>query len=384
MLKHVVLGVIAALLLSSSATAETHSGFPVNIDVGPAPSAVMADGRLRLLYELRLTNFSPIPIDLAELDVAGPGGGALASYQGAVLKNMVASIGPGDEGGKQISIPAGRGVTVFIDLSLERQAPAPAELHHRLSFSYARRNGERITESLRGPMVVVGRAPAVIGPPLRGSGWVAVNGLFNPEHRRAFNAADGQEHLAQRFAIDWVKLGPDGRFFKNDPKSNANYYDYGAEVLAVADGRVSSLTDGLAENAGNNPASERHVTLDNVTGNSIVLDLGHGRFALYAHLQPGSLRVRIGQHVKAGDVLAKLGNTGNSDAPHLHFQLMDANSPLGAEGLPYELASFTELGVVNDPDTMLEKGEAWLPQPGRAPVLHQREFPTDNAVVAFP
>src|SRR5262249_28422511 len=144
------------------------------------------------------------------------------------------------------------------------------------------------------------------------------------------------------------------------------------------------LKDGLAENAGSNERSSREVTLDNVVGNYIVLDLGHGRFALYAHLIPGSLKVKAGGTVKAGDVLARLGNSGNSDAPHLHFQLMDANSPLASEGIPYELETFTELGMVADEDALLDRGDAWHPKSGEAPIVRRREFPLDKSVVTFP
>jgi hypothetical protein len=118
--------------------------------------------------------------------------------------------------------------------------------------------------------------------PLRGAAWIAFNSLGGDDHRRALNPVDGRERIAQRFAIDWMCLGPDGRLFHGDSKSNANFYDYGAEVLAVADGRISDLKDGLPENAGSNEPGSRHITLDNVVGNYLIVDLGHRRFALYA------------------------------------------------------------------------------------------------------
>ncbi len=383
MVRRCIAGALGALLFPLCAVAQTHSALPVNIEVLCAPTPVTADAKVRLVYELRLTNFSRTRVELAGIDVTGRKGVALASFHDEALEPLVAPVGPQSAPGQRRSLAPGQTVTIFLDLTLAPQAAAPADLHHRLLFSYVRKNGAVAMETVEGPVAVIRQAAPVIGAPLRGSGWVAVNGLFNPDHRRSFNAVDGREHLAQRFAIDWVQLSPDGRFFHGDPKSNASYYDFGAEVLAVADGRVSGLTDGLPENAGNNPASERNVTLDNITGNSIVLDLGQGRFALYAHLQPGSLRVKVGDQVKIGQVLARLGNTGNSDAPHLHFQLMDANSPLGAEGIPYELTTFTELGVLNDP-AVWEEGKAWRPDPGVTPVVRHRELPIDNAVVSFP
>jgi murein DD-endopeptidase MepM/ murein hydrolase activator NlpD len=192
----------------------------------------------------------------------------------------------------------------------------------------------------------------------------------------------GREHLAQRFAIDWVLLGPDGRFFRKNASDNANFAGYGAEVIAVADGVVAHIRSDLPDNPGSNPQSGRTVTLDTITGNTIVLDLGGGRFALYAHLQPGSLKVALGDKVSAGQVLAKLGNSGNSDAPHLHFQMMDANSPLGAEGIPYAFTAFTQTGVMPDLSP-LDTGQPWQPT-STASVVHRGEFPADRAVVTFP
>jgi murein DD-endopeptidase len=113
-----------------------------------------------------------------------------------------------------------------------------------------------------------------------------------------------------------MQLGPDGRLFHGD--AGSNFYDYGAEVLAVADGRVSDLKEVFPDNDRSSERSKRAITLDNVFGNYVTP-------ALYAHLQPGNLRVKLGHTVKAGQLLALLGNSGNSDAPHLHFQLMDAN-----------------------------------------------------------
>ena len=224
----------------------------------------------------------------------------------------------------------------------------------------------------------------MLAAPLRGSLWIAFNALSSADHRRSLNAVDGRERLPQRFAIDWMHLGPDRRLFHSDAKSNANYYDYGAEVLAVADGRISDVKDDLPENNGSSERSSRTITIDNAVGNYVIVDLGHGRFALYAHLQPGSLRVKVGDKVSAGQVLARLGNSGNSDEPHLHFQLMDSNSPLGSEGIPWEFASFTQLGDVNGQDAELDAGQPWQPKTQAAPVVHRREFPFDKAVVTFP
>jgi len=79
------------------------------------------------------------------------------------------------------------------------------------------------------------------------------------------------------------------------------------------------------------------ITLDNVPGNAIIEDIGQGRFIMYAHLVPGSIPANIheGKRIDAGQVIGKLGNSGNSGAPHLHFQVMDSARPLGSMGVPF-------------------------------------------------
>ena len=93
-------------------------------------------------------------------------------------------------------------------------------------------------------------------------------------------------------------------------------------------------------------------------GNYVVVDIGEGRFAFYAHMQPGSLRVKPGDKVTTGQVLGLLGNSGNTDAPHLHFHVMDGASPLLSDGLPYAFTSFTGEGRVTDEQPLFSGGAA--------------------------
>ena len=76
--------------------------------------------------------------------------------------------------------------------------------------------------------------------------------------------------------------------------------------------------------------------------------MGKGRFAFYAHLQPGERQGEGGRHREAGQVLGLLGNSGNSDAPHLHFHIMDGPRPLSSNGLPYRFSSFTSEGTLTN------------------------------------
>ena len=295
---------------------------------------------------------------------------------------MLVSVEPTDRGDKRGQIGEGHGAVIFVDLMLDAGARVPVELRHRFTFDI--KGNAALCRTINGPVVAVVRQPTpVLHAPLSGTAWIAFNALTSYDHRRALQAVDGRMRIAQRFAIDWMRLGPDGRLFHGDAKSDDNFYGYGAEVLAVADARVSDLRDGLPDNVGATERSSRVVTVDSAVGNHLTLDLGSGRFALYAHLQPGSLKVKLGDHVNAGQVLARLGNSGNSDAPHLHFQLTDGNSPMSSEGIPYELEVFTQLGVLGDQEGVLDKGQAWQPKAQEKPVVHRGEFPIDKAVVNF-
>jgi len=184
---------------------------------------------------------------------------------------------------------------------------------------------------------------------------------------------NGQTRDGQRFAIDWVRFGDDGKLAKNGGAANDDFYGYGQNVLAVADAVVADVKDGIPENKPGSLAVP--IDLGTIAGNFLVLDLGNGIYAGYAHLQPGSLRFKKGDRVHRGDVLGLLGNSGNSDAPHLHFQVMDAASILDSEGLPYLLESFRVVGGTDQDDKY---------QPAKQPTDHKSELPLENVVVSFP
>ena len=129
------------------------------------------------------------------------------------------------------------------------------------------------------------------------------------------------------------------------------------------------------------------ITIANVDGNHVVLDLGGGVFAFYAHMRKGSVTVVPGQTVKRGQVLGKLGNTGNTSAPHLHFHLMEGSSVLGSNGIPYEIDSFALAGrpapkdVAAAYDTMIER--SWKGDLFPTPSARHGQFPLDLDIVDF-
>ena len=129
-------------------------------------------------------------------------------------------------------------------------------------------------------------------------------------------------------------------------------YGWGQPVHAAADGVVVQAVDGVAERQWLHGVREafwavrtmvgvarRGLDPVRLAGNHVIIDSG-GTWALYAHLAPGSVAVTSGQRVRAGEVLGRVGHSGNSTAPHLHFQLMDSPDPLRAKGVPCAFAAY--------------------------------------------
>ncbi len=319
------------------ALAASPLGPPVDVRVPMPPTAFRgADGQSRLIYELHLTNFSAADQTLARLEVLGDSG-PLASYEGAELAGLLAR--PGVKTDDPRTIGAGLHAVVYLDVPVPVSG-APRVLRHKLTVS-----GATVETA---PVPLRAAAPIAIGPPLRGESWLAANGPGNRSpHRRALIPIAGRAVIAQRFAIDWVQMKTPGATFAGDAKDNRNYKAYGSEVLAVADATVAAIQDGIPENIPGLNSRAVPITLETIAGNHIILDLGGGNYCMYAHLQPGSLRVKPGDRVKRGQVIGLVGNTGNSTEPHLHFQVMDGPTPLGNEGLPYYIDSFEVLGGPN-------------------------------------
>lgn len=129
--------------------------------------------------------------------------------------------------------------------------------------------------------------------------------------------------------------------------SNKNYPQYGKPVIAAAPGKIVRVYDGLPDQQPGELSQE--IPIEDAAGNYVIQDIGHGYYALYAHLQPHSIVVKTGQSVGRGQKLGLLGNSGNSSAPHLHFHLMKGDLPLSYEGVPFALDHFKLLGKANLP-----------------------------------
>ena len=312
---------------------------PVIASVVAAPIPVPAtDGKNHLAYELQLTNTLSQDVTLTSLTVLA-GGKTLLTLAGDQLgywTRVIGNTAPTTQLG-----PAQTGIG-WLDVATDKSDPVPTDLVHTIGISIPKPQPPLIPGTIDervAPVTVSTHKPAVISPPLDGPKWLDGNSCCDmTAHRNAMNPLDGALWAAERFAIDYVQLSPDGTIFTGDKSKPESYPYFGADIHAVADGPVVGVIDGLPEQvAGQSPTG---LPLEQYGGNHIVQDIGDGNFAFYAHLKTGSVKVKVGDQLTTGQVVAALGNTGNSDAPHLHFHVMSTPDPLRSNGLPFVLSAF--------------------------------------------
>ncbi len=367
------------LTLPATATSAAQGFFPapigVRIPVPPTPIAGM--GQTWLAYELHLSSFAPIPLTLSRIDVyPDQATNPLASWSGQELVRM--RLWPAGSPDSTGALAAGGSDVVFVWLPLPLGS-APSSLRHVLTARVG-------TTALSMDATVAVKPPSdapVFGPPLKGTGWVAAFGPAGPNgHQRSIVPIHGRAAVVQRYAIDFYRLYPDGHQFRGDTANTRDYYAYGAEVLAVADGVIAVARDGQRENE--RPDAEVRtvpITLETVGGNYVMIDVGHGKYAFYAHLQTGSVRVKAGERVRRGQVIGLLGLSGNTPSPHLHLHLGDTIEPIGSEGLPWVFDTFDVVGECPAPSTLW----GW-PTSCRtsAPDTRRREIPLAWKLIRFP
>jgi len=262
----------------------------------------------------------------------------------------------------------------------------PSGLTHRISIAFdpskAPPGFPNPSPYTIAPTTVAHHPAVVLASPLRGSGWVAGNGCCDQltSHRGAVLPVNGHLRVPERFAIDWVKLDAHGRLFTGPVDRLTSYPYYGTDVLSVAAGTVVRTHDGEPEQTPSKPPST-FPTPNTAGGNWVMVRLGDGNVAFYAHLQRHSLAVHVGDRVRQGQRIGRLGNTGNSDAPHLHFQIASNASPLDSNGLPYRFARFSSTGTVTDINALYSGRPT--PIGPRLAGAHRRQLPLNLEVVDF-
>lgn len=369
--------VLAQMAIAAWGPSAEHRRESFDAIVPQAPVPVLSEGRETLSYELHLTNFAATPLVVHGVSVLDEANGkTVAEFSGAALSQDLALVGaPTPSPGAEQAIAPGARAILYVDLAMAR-ADVPKRLRHLVTYAAP---GEAVASTLAAAPVVVDTAPPIVlGPPLREGIWAAVHASSWPRgHRRVTYALAGKVTLPGRYAIDFVGLDPAGRTTTGDADRAADAIGYGAAVLAGADAEVAAARDGMTESASieGNP---RHALGDGA-GNYVVLALGGGRYAFYEHLQPGSVRVKVGQWVRRGEAIGALGFSGDSTGPHLHLHVANGLDPLASEGLPYVIDAFTVLGAYPDIGDLGRR--TWRAE--TAPAARVAEWPGSNVVIRF-
>lgn len=379
-------GLFAWLFCWTSLATAQQALAPVEARVPFAPAAfVGSDGLTHLAYELHVTNIygdtgplMPQGLDVYADDDRTP----LARFSAADLARM---SHPAPAEHSPVAIEERKRVVFHVWLSLPAGSATPRVLRHRMAFATTK----PATELLDGVRVPLDNAaPTVIGPPLRGGLWLAHEGPGNAHshHWGSLVAVNGQVSIPQRYALDLVGVDPQGHAMRASAKDigktrHAGWVGYAADVLAVADGVVRDVRDGEVEHPPLSPQPEpESLTAHGLFGNYVVLEIRPGVYATYAHLQRGSVNVHAGERVRRGQLLGRLGQSGNSAAPHLHFQISSAATFEGSEGLPFTFDRFDLLGPETEAQ-LFGQGKPWV----SSPVLHrQAQLPLNDVVIGFP
>jgi Peptidase family M23 len=340
--------VAAIFALGSGALAEGY-GRPTAILVSPIHEGQIVrgdDGKDHVEYELLIVNVFSEPVTLSSVTVLDPTGKELMRIEGRMLAAATQTLFA-----KTATpvVPASAAVSVDVDLALPPDT-APERVTHRIAYTLkADSELALMVGSLQvdAPEVAINHRPAiVIRPPLKGNGWLATTACCKPNvHRDERIAIDGVRiETGETFAVDWAKVKND-RLFDGDGKKVEQYFGFGEDVYAVADATVVSIHDGMPDQPPFVVMAPKSTS--DYGGNNVTLEIAPNVFAWYAHLRQGSLTVKVGDVVKTGTPIAKLGNTGPSEGPHLHFGVLDKPDAIAGRSLPFVFDSFTLVGTID-------------------------------------
>lgn len=307
-----------------------------------------ANHTIQLNYELNILNNYRIPLSLKKVEIFDLQNNdiPIAEFDSLYIEEHFERPGGNDLDDLKLISGNEYGI-LHLNLVFDTNKSSPEQIFHKLYFERLNKKNESVVHPMEVAIVNVPKPTKLtLGFPFNKKGkW-----LYGAEsHNASRFITEGEATYPQRFAIDWIFIDNNGLFAKGDINENINWNTYGIELISVADGKVIDIKDGIIENE---PLSEDmavRITKETIGGNYIIIDIGNNIHAFYGHLIPNSLKVSIGDQVKKGQVIGLLGNSGNSDAPHLHFHLESkSNAFLGGEGMPYLITEFTQLENYSD------------------------------------
>lgn len=211
--------------------------------------------------------------------------------------------------------------------------------HVRISVAgYDYQTQAAVSASLETKLVYHSQRATLRLPFADGAWWAITGNDWTSMHKA--------DPVSWPFAYDFVRLGENGGTFVNDGLRNEDHYAFGQPVLAPADGKIVSVRNDMPDQPPGQLLDAALLAGDaaRMAGNSVVIGHGHGEFSYLAHLQAGSVQVKPGQVVKKGRLLGRVGNSGYSPGPHLHYHFQDGPNLFVDRGLPVQFSDFFAVG----------------------------------------
>ena len=325
----------------------------MTVPVAPVPVA-STDG-VNIAYELELKTPGDMILVPEKIEVIDPASGkTIYTPDAEVLKKTfqrVANPPPtaAEMMNGTLKVPVPR-ISIWFKVSPDA---VPDKLIHRLTLNRTASGLPPV--GITGGEVAVRKdlEPVVLGSPVRGAGWVAMETTEPTTHHFLMPVTiNGVTTVDQRYAQDWFYIDPvTGQTSNGNVTLAMDFLGYGKELYAVADGTVVDVRDDMPDNG---IYKVPPFSFSTGPGNNVIIDIGNNKYACYVHAIPGSIRVKKGDTVKEGQVIALLGNSGQSDIPHLHFEVVTGKPIImGGEGYPFVFRSFDLIARFNQ--TLLDK-----------------------------
>jgi hypothetical protein len=361
----------------------------------PGPVEI-SDGKVHLAYELVLTNVTAIPFRVDSVEMHDAATQALVPGSTGRVDLTLLGVGAESEGTTDpgagttsVTMPPASTWIAWVDVAFPRASAVPATIDHIVSGAVVPPAGSPVPVRVR-----IGRAdtatggPAVLGAPVPDGVWYMSEGCCadDTHHRRGLAPVNGTLSVPQRFAIDFYKLDDQHRTWEGDPSKLQSYLTYRQPILAAAAGTVVAAQDGFA-NSTAVPHPPKVPPIPETVGNHVIVQISDAIYVLYAHMDPGSVAVRVGDRVTRGQQLGLIGNSGNSSTPHLHFQILSTPTFFPSDSKPYAFDRFTLLGRITQrlwDDNLGLEPTGILPFETANPASpHTNALPLDRDVVQF-
>jgi murein DD-endopeptidase MepM/ murein hydrolase activator NlpD len=227
----------------------------------------------------------------------------------------------------------------------------------RINYSYQGKaaDGKVYGASLEIPVTFYQQKTSLIFP---------MKGKFMVMSGHEYYENEHKYERSQQFGFDIVALGPNFEFATNDGATATDYVGWGRrEIIAPAAGRVVYARNDIRDGAVKAAFLKLQHAKEAIAGNLVVIDHGNNEFSIFCHMHFGSVRVKTGDVVTAGEVLGLLGSAGSPGFPHLHYQLQAGPEIFGADGLPVDFTNIEPVGWIGGRNTEDGAGSAAVGQP---------------------